>query len=426
MTAKMQQSIRMLQMSAQELREAVEKEFLENPALELEEADEEPEEKSLQGDPEPESGLPAYGGEAPGAEFPVPTGVSLEEELMEQANFVFPGEGERAIAAFLIGSIDDRGYLGVSVPEIAKTVGCGEEEVLRILRRIQDFEPPGVGARDLRECLRIQAKQRGIYDGLVATLIDGYLGDVAASRIKRIAEREGERPEDVQTAVDILRTLNPKPGNAYGVDGSHYLVPDVLVTQRDGVYRVAINEKEAPRLRLSPLYRNVEGFDEDTKAYIQHSIHSATWLLQCIEQRKRTLCRVVEEIVHRQRPCVEQGLSHLLPMTMKQVAESIGMHESTVSRAVANKFVGLPWGIVSLRKFFTGSLGKPESQETLTAGQAKAALGELIREENPQNPLSDQKLAELLSARGMEISRRTVMKYREQLGYPSSVKRKRY
>ncbi len=438
MTMHLQQAIQMLQMSTQELRDAVEKEYMENPVLELDYS-------SPGGDEEPGaergediSPLTDYmdGEEHLSEHFadyenrPMeprdPMGITLEDEIMEQVEFSFSDEDEKAIAVFMVGSMDERGYLMVSIPEIMRVTGAEETAVRKVLRRIQEFEPAGIGARDLKECLRIQAERRGIYEGLVAALIDRHLEAVADSRIKDIAAAERERPEDVQMAVDILRTLNPKPGNSYGADSSGYIRPDVFVRKEAAGYVVTLNDDELPKLHISKLYQNAEHFDEEAKKYIHQRVNAALWFLRSIEQRRQTICHVMEEIVHRQRPCMEQGMKFLRPMTMKQVADGIGVHESTVSRVAANKYVELPWGIVPLRKFFAANLGRCSAEEEYAAVQVKAAMEEFLRGEDPKKPLSDQKLAKLLSERGMKISRRTVMKYREQMGYASSMKRKRY
>ena len=432
MTAQMQQAIRLLQMPLQELRAVMEKEYMENPVLELAEpesgADALSEERSLSwtndaGESDGERGEPEHGG-AGGVEFASSSVPTLEEELLEQAAFAFSAERQRELAVFIIGSIDARGYLVASVEEISRETGADAHEIMGVLRRIQEFDPPGVGARDLRECLRIQARQRGIYEGLVAALIDRHLAEVARAEVRQIAAEEDAHPGDVQLAVDILRTLNPKPGGSYGPSDAGYIVPDVLVRKEKGGYAVSLCDKELPKLRISGLYRDVAGLDEKTRRYIGKRLEAAKWLLKSIGQRRRTVCRVAEEMVRRQLPCVEGGMAHLRPMSMKQVAEAIGMHESTVSRAVAGKYVQLPWGVVPLRAFFATSLG--DADEAFLSGQAKAAMEALIKGEDARSPLSDQKLTELLKERGMQLSRRTVMKYREQLGYPSSVKRKRY
>ena len=300
--------------------------------------------------------------------------------------------------------------------------GAEAEAVLEVL---QTFEPAGVGARDLAECLRLQAVRRGIYEGLVAHLIDRHLDAIAAGAVKEIATAEGVRPADVQLAVDIIRTLNPKPGAAYGAETPGYITPDVIVRRQGSGYRVELNDEGVPQLRISKLYQHAGGLDSETQAYISGRFRAALWLIKSIESRRTTIRRVVGEIVRRQRACIEQGPASLVPMTMQEVADAIGVHESTVSRAAAGKYVELPRGIVPMKSFFTANLAAGGAA-AYSAVQVKRELAALIEGENPAKPLSDAKLAKLLEERGCAVSRRTVVKYREQLGYASSVKRKRY
>ena len=437
MTMKMQQAIQILQLSAQDLRAEIEKEYLENPALEMDYGDGAPADgELLQADNllrlrdylGEENGSAGYftdeqehGAEAAEAEV-----LTLEDELLEQVKFTFHKVEERAIATFIVGSIDERGYLVVPLAEIARAMQATLAEVEAVLQQVQLFEPAGVGARDLAECLRLQAQRQGIYEGLVAAVIDHHLDDVAEARIKEIAAAEHCRPQEVQLAVDIVRRLDPKPGAAYGGEAAAFITPDVLVQEIDGDYRVSFNDNYVPQLRISAAYQHAEGFDAETRKYITQRLNAAAWLINSIEQRRTTIRHVVEEILRRQPEFMAQGKNALRPMTMKDVADAIGVHESTVSRAVANKYVQLPNGIMALRRFFSANLAKSGSGEDFAAVQAKTAIEELIKGEDPHRPLSDQKLCELLKERQMDISRRTVMKYREQLGYPSSVKRKRY
>ena len=437
MTMKMQQAIQILQLSAQDLRAEIEKEYLENPALEMDYGDGAPADgELLQADNlsrlrdylGEENGSAGYftdeqehGAEAAEAEV-----LTLEDELLEQVKFTFHKVEERAIATFIVGSIDERGYLVVPLAEIARAMQATLAEVEAVLQQVQLFEPAGVGARDLAECLRLQAQRQGIYEGLVAAVIDHHLDDVAEARIKEIAAAEHCRPQEVQLAVDIVRRLDPKPGAAYGGEAAAFITPDVLVQEIDGDYRVSFNDNYVPQLRISAAYQHAEGFDAETRKYITQRLNAAAWLINSIEQRRKTIRHVVEEILRRQPEFMAQGKNALRPMTMKDVADAIGVHESTVSRAVANKYVQLPNGIMALRRFFSANLAKSGSGEDFAAVQAKTAIEELIKGEDPHRPLSDQKLCELLKERQMDISRRTVMKYREQLGYPSSVKRKRY
>ncbi len=439
MTMQLQQAIQILQLSSQELRAVIEKEYVENPALEMDYTEGRNVERFTEGVPaedlsqlavylDGDSKQPKYfiDDQVRGMEAVATVDLTLEDELMEQVKFTFFEEREREIAAFIVGCIDERGYFTVSIEEAMHATNADEATILGVLQKIQEFEPSGIGARSLKECLQIQARQRGIYEGLVAALIDKYLDHIATARMKEIAAEEQATVADVQLAVDILRTLNPKPGSSYGGEALHYIVPDVLVQEVDGRYVVTINDNYVPQLHISSMYRNAAGYDENTKKYIGQRLQAAAWLIKSIEQRRQTIRRVVEEIVACQKDSVEKGMKYLRPMTMKQVAEAIDVHESTVSRAVANKYVELPWGIVAIKKFFASRLAAVNEGTEIVPCQVKDAMEELIRGEDPKKPLSDQKLAELLEQRDMKISRRTVMKYREAMGYPSSVKRKRY
>lgn len=440
MTMQLQQAIEILQLSAQELCATIEKEYLENPVLEM---DYPSGRRELY-----EQGGPAHAGVRALADYldgggkqpayftdederqfdaPAPLHATLEEELLEQVNFTFnENESERAVATFLVGSLDSRGYLTLPVAEVVRAMACSEAEVLRILAVIQGFEPAGVGARDLAECLRLQAQRQGIYDGLVAAIIDRHLDAVAAHRLKEIAAAEHVRPAEVQMAVDIVRRLNPKPGAAYGAADSAYITPDVIIRKGEKGYEVEVEEAGVPQLHISALYRQSDTFDKATQKYIAGRLRAAAWLINSIEQRRTTIRRVVEEIVRRQIAYFEKGPAFLEPMTMKDVADTIGVHESTVSRAVANKYAELPTGVIALRSFFTARSARTDTGEEVAAARAKSAIERFIKGEDPKKPLSDQKLCTLLKAEGIALSRRTVMKYREQLGYDSSVKRKRY
>lgn len=441
MTAKLQQAIQILQLSAQDLRDVIEKEYLENPALEME-------------DSSPDSSDPAekltdrysieeihelanyLGDDQEGKavnrevrqsfEAVAKSEETLEEILLEQVHFTFPPGRDRQIAQYIVGSLDDCGYLRTGEVELAGALQVSAEDVLRIIGVIQSFEPVGVCARDLSECLRLQAEAQGIYTGLIARIIEHHLDAVAQSQLKAIAEQENCLPADVQLAVDIIRQLNPKPGSSYGGEASDYIVPDVVVRKIDDEYMVFVNNYGIPTLHINTTYSQGKDFDDPTRKYIEQRVNSAVWLIKSIEQRRQTLFNVVTEIVARQREFFDKGSEHLRPLTMRQVAEAVNVHESTVSRAVANKYMEMPRGIVSLKKFFSANIAVERSGEELIAEQVKAVIRQLISTENPQKPWSDQQLSDLLKQKDMKISRRTVMKYREQMGFASSVKRKRY
>ena len=440
MTAKLQQAIQILQLSSQDLCTMIENEYLENPALEMDESFSETDVDEKITDRysiEDIANLANYlGDERPGKVVRDDTNQSFEvmevsqnslvDILIEQVKFTFSKPEEYKIAEYIVGSIDDCGYLRISCAEIALAINVSELSVGSILEIIQTFDPAGVGARDLKECLMIQAKQQDIYQGLIAAVIDKHLDAVASAQFKVIAEKENCSPNDVQAAVDIIRKLNPKPGSSYGGTQSDYIVPDVVVRKIDDEYIVLVNQYGTPKLNISSTYKNGANFDHDTKKYIEQRVNSAAWLIKSIEQRRMTLFNVVSEIVRLQKDFFDKGTNYLRPMLMKTIAENVNVHESTVSRAVANKYVETPHGVIPLKKFFTANLGSVIEGEELIAGQVKMMLQQMIEAETCKKPFSDQQLSEMLKEKNMNISRRTVMKYREQLGFLSSVKRKRY
>lgn len=400
LTPELRQSIQILQMSSVELAATIEKEFLENPLLEIEYA-EEPlkpfDDKNL----EP-------------VDVSTPT---LQDFLIEQAKFSF--DAEKLFAAkFLIESLDNRGYLTAEISELAEILQVEKNFLEEVLAEIQKLEPVGVGARNLSECLKLQAERRGIFSGTLAAIIERYLEKVAEHKLKEIARAEKVSVEEVRAAIEIIRGLNPKPGASYGFEVMKFIIPDVRV-DKDGEI---ILSSQVPRLSLSEIYSGAGILDEESKIYVASKFSAAKQLIRSINQRERTLLRVTAEIIRRQGDFVERGMEFLKPMTMREVAEALELHESTISRAVANKFIEFPFGVVEMRKIFSA---KALSAEEVTSARVKAMISELIGAEDKKNPLSDQKLAEILSERGISVARRTVMKYREQIGLLSSTKRRK-
>ena len=400
LTPELRQSIQILQMSAVELATTIEKEFLENPLLEIEYAEEplrQIEDKNL----EPK-------------DVSTPT---LQDFLIEQAKFAFGAEKLTA-AKFLIESLDNRGYLTAEISELAQILQVEERFLEEILAEIQKFEPTGVGARNLSECLRLQAERRGIYSGILAAIIEKHLEKVAEHKIKEISRAEKVTMEEVRAAIEKIRELNPKPGASYGFEAVKFIVPDVRV---DKFGEIELST-QIPRLSLSEVYSEAKNLDEDAKIYVASRLSAAKQLIIAIRRREQTILRVVEEIIRRQGEFLEKGMEYLKPMTMREVAEALGLHESTISRAVANKFIELPFGVVEMRKIFSAAA---LSAEEMTSARVKSMIMELISAEDKKNPLSDKKLAEILSERGILVARRTVMKYREQIGILSSMKRRK-
>ena len=400
LTPELRQSIQILQMSAAELASTIEKEFLENPLLEIEYA-EEPlksfEDKNLE---------------------PVDVSTpSLQDFLIEQARFTFGAE-KLPSARFLIESIDNRGYLTAEISELAQILQVAEEFLEEILFEIQKFEPAGVGARNLSECLRLQAERRGIFSGILALIIEKHLEKVGENKIKEIARAEKVSVEEIRAAIEIIRGFNPKPGASYGFEAVKFIIPDVIV-DRDGKITLS---SQVPRLSLSEIYSEAKILDEDAKNYLSSRMSAAKQLIMAIKRREQTILRLVEEIIRRQSEFLEGGMEYLKPMTMREVAEALELHESTISRAVANKFIEFPFGVVEMRKIFSA---KALSAEEITSARVKSLIMELIGAEDKKNPLSDKKLAEILNEQGILVARRTVMKYREQIGILSSTKRRK-
>lgn len=440
MTPQLRQAIAILQLSSLELSEMVEQELLENPVLEAEEkATAEPVEEETNDrireyfdwaeyfDDGTDTGYTPPGEEKPSFTTFVSAASTLHEHLEFQLHLTLLDVKARAVGQYLIGCIDENGYLCGTVAEAAQNLGVAEETAATVLKVIQTFDPPGVGARDLRECLLIQAEQRGVDEPLALAIIDKYLDEVAAGHFKHIADKLGCTPHDVQRAVDFIRTLDPKPGRAFDAgEQPCYIIPDVTIERVAGNYIIIINDHNIPHLTINPYYRRVvRDADSEARKFVEGRINAAVWLIRSIEQRRRTLYNVVETIIELQRDFFDHGPKYLRPLTMKKVADKVGIHESTVSRAIANKYADTPHGLFSLRAFFSAGLQGTDG-EALSAATVKRQIKELVAAEDPAQPLSDQAITEILIGRGVAVSRRTVAKYREELNIQSSSKRRRY
>ncbi len=450
MTPELRQAIAILQMSALELSDVIAEEILENPVLEIAEKsndDSEQTEVSQQIDQgkdseqlddyfnwadyfnngmEKKSEQVVADDKQPFEVF-LKNNVSLHEHLELQLHLAVRDEMSKKIGFYLIGCIDDNGYLCSTIAEAALVLGCKEECVAEVLELIQTFDPIGVGARTLQECLTLQLVYKGIEDSLVSGIIANYLSEVAAGKYKVIGEKLKCSAHRVQQAVDIIRTLDPKPGRAFGKEESSYITPDITVERVNGKYVILVNDTNIPKLTINPYYRQVAlGGDQESRQFIEGRLNSAVWLMKSIEQRRRTLYNVMEAIVELQQDFFDHGPKFVHPLIMKQVAEQIAVHESTVSRAIANKYVETPHGLVSLRSFFSAAVQNSAGGQDVSTTKVKQKIKELIAGEDSSEPYSDQALADILGPHGIKISRRTVTKYREELGIVSSAKRKRY
>ena len=371
----------------------------------------------------------------------------LADHLRDQMKLLTLTERERVLAEEFIGDINDDGYLALSLDQLradinkwitdaAAAVGREDEElplytadeVEAMLRIIQALDPPGVGARDLHECLLLQLRAAQMEDTLAFRLVRDHYDELINHRWTEIAKKAGCAPTDVQRAADEIAKLDPKPGLAHGASGENYIVPDLIVDKIDGVYHVFVNDHNVPRLRLSRVYqdlaRNKRKFDGENKEFIATRLNAANWMIQALEQRRQTMLKVMHFIVDRQRDFFEKGVQYLKPLTLREVAEGIGMHESTISRVTNEKFVQTPRGVLPLKFFFSSGLATAGGEDVSARG-IKAQLAKLIAGEDPKNPLTDQDIVDIFQKDGVRIARRTVAKYREQLGVLSARMRKR-
>ncbi|MGZ3772440.1 MAG: RNA polymerase factor sigma-54 [Bdellovibrio sp.] len=460
-TPQLQQAIKLLQMSRMELETAVRSELEENPILEeaetLKEEDlkrtkeaasevdhsEAPDQTAQ--DPQkqdefewesyievnqkpPQSGM-AGSEEIMNYENVITAAQSLHDHLYWQVKMNGFSEEEEKAADVLIGAIDDDGYIKVSLEQLA------EEEKIELglledtLSLVHEFDPAGVGARDLKECLLIQAKHLEEDTHDLVNLINNHLKELEKKNYEAIAKALGRDIEDVIEMCKIIYAMDPKPGRAFVSSDTHYVTPDVYVYKVGDDYVVSLNEDGLPRLKISNFYKNMlkggKSTGDKTQDYIQEKLRSAIWLIKSIHQRQRTIYKVTESIVKHQREFFEKGSEHLKPMVLRDIANDIGMHESTVSRVTTAKYVHTPQGIYELKYFFNSGINSSDG-DALASESVKIKIKDLVSKEDPKNPLSDQKIVDLLKTEGIQIARRTVAKYRDVLKILPSSQRKKY
>jgi RNA polymerase sigma-54 factor len=372
----------------------------------------------------------------------------LSDHLMDQIVLLDLSPREAVLAEEFVGNVNDEGYLVCSVDEIVSGINAEvtkladvpgphddtpmplytQDEAERMLARIQDLEPPGVGARDLRECLLLQLRQAGLEQSVPFRLVRDCFDELINHRWSEISKRFGISQNDVQQAADEIAKLDPKPGLIYSNAGDNYITPDLVVDKIDGQYHVFLNDANLPRLKLSRAYQEIardkKKFDGENKEFISNKLNSAHWMIQAIEQRRQTMLKVMNYIVDRQRDYFEKGVQYLKPLTLREVAEVINMHESTVSRVTNEKFVQTPRGVLPLKFFFSSGLSTTGGEDVSARG-IKAQIEKFVQEEDPKHPLTDQAIVNILKDSGVQIARRTVAKYRDQLGVLSARMRKR-
>jgi len=371
----------------------------------------------------------------------------LSDHLRDQISLLELTPRQMLLADEFIGNIGDDGYLATPVEEIisslnevvtraAEDEGRDDEDLPlytaeeggAMLCTVQSLDPPGVGARDLRECLLLQLQEAGLEQSLPYRLVKDCFDELIAHRWSEISKRFGISASDVQKAADEIAKLDPKPGLRYSSGDDNYIIPDLIVDKIDGQYHVFLNDANLPRLKLSKAYQEIardkKKFEGENKEFISNKLNSANWMIQAIEQRRQTMLKVMNYIVDRQREFFDKGVQYLKPLTLREVAEVINMHESTVSRVTNEKFVQTPRGVLPLKFFFSSGLATADGDDVSARG-IKAQLEKLVQDEDPKHPLTDQAIVNILRQSGVQIARRTVAKYRDQLGVLSARMRKR-
>ena len=465
MTPLLQQAIQLLQLSTLELQEVVQKELLENPLLE---------EMPVDGAETPEAGEATPSAEATPAPTvepitvdPPPTAErqtddlpfdpisvmfdepeerslvaqeeredlpfenmvrsvsSLADHLEEQLRFVTEDPAARRIGAEIIGNLDEDGYLRAELQEIAQRCAATPEEVERVLTEmIQKFDPIGVGARTISECLLLQLRSNPPVDPVSVEIVERHFEDLSRRRYADIARALKLSADRIMESVEEIMALEPKPGRRFGGNDSRYIVPDVFVYKLGSDYTVMLNEEGIPRLRVNSLYRSLlRSSGDEARQYVEQKLRSALWLIKSVDQRQRTLRKVTQSIVKFQREFLDKGLPYLRPLALRDVGEDISMHESTISRVTTNKYVETPQGLFELKFFFHSGIASGDG-EMVSSVSVKKMIQDLLGNEDATKPLSDQEVAGILKGRGLTIARRTVAKYREELGILPSHQRR--
>jgi len=464
------QAMDLLYMPLLDLQQHLKQELLNNPFLEMVEPEDEDEEEGAEAEeaPTPEEektpsdeidweGILLDGFDAGGRreeheekEYYEPVTVDtrdLSDHLRDQIALLDLNPRQMLLAEEFIGNINEDGYIACPIEDIRQSINdvvleaaeaagrdadeipiYDEDEVLRMLETVQGLDPAGVGARDLRECLMLQLRDAGLEQSVPYRLVRDCFDELINHRWSEISKRFGISPADVQKAADEIAKLDPKPGLMYSDASDNYIIPDLVVEKIDGKYHVFLNDANLPRLKLSRAYQEIardkKKFDGENKEFISNKLNSANWMIQAIEQRRQTMLKVMNYIVERQRDFFEKGVQYLKPLTLREVAEVISMHESTVSRVTNEKFVQTPRGVLPLKFFFSSGLSTTGGEDVSARG-IKDQIQKLVENEDPKHPLTDQAIVNILKESGVQIARRTVAKYRDQLGVLSARMRKR-
>ena len=462
MTPQLQMAIKLLQLSRLELVEKIQQELEENPALdevqetlspeataEKTEVDSEVSEQTkevtfedkINEDIDWRNYIEEYnspgrmpveteGREAPRFDSFISKKESLSDHLLWQFLMTSPDSDSENIGSLIIGNLTKDGYLDVSLDEITETSGTPREMVEQVLAVLQTFNPIGVCARDLSECLLIQIKHLGLGDNSILTeIVENHLHHLENKNYRAICKALKVRMDDVIAAVNVIKGLEPKPGREFSESDVQYITPDIYVYKSENDFVIVLNDDGLPKLQVNSYYKKAmvrgDKISAETKEYLQDKLRSAAWLIRSIHQRQKTIYKAMESILKFQRSFFEKGITHLKPMVLRDVAEDIEMHESTISRVTTNKYAYTPQGIFELKYFFNSSIKRIHG-EAIASASVQAKIKKIIASENPKKPFSDSKMAEMLKDQNVDIARRTVAKYREVLGVLSSNKRKQF
>lgn len=465
MTPQLQQAIKLLQLSRIELQDLVSQELEENPvldeSLEIEEIKEPDTLELTEKETAPQEDLEAFSevtagedtlqemdwatyldsynyssgeqyydedDDRPSYENLLTKKTTLFDHLLWQLKLSRVTEQEILVGSEIIGNIDEEGYLRSSLADIAECCSVDESFVESVLAKIQEFDPIGVGARNLQECLLLQVKQLGMEGSVVEAMLREHLKDLEQRKYKQIAKALGIDFNEVLAGAKIIAGLDPKPGRQFSQEDVHYISPDIFVYKVGEEFVVVLNDEGMPNIRINPLYtgdgRPTGAENQKAEEYINEKMRSALWLIKSIHQRQRTIYRVSKSIVKFQRNFFERGIAYLKPLVLRDIAEDIGMHESTISRVTTNKYMQTPQGLLELKFFFNSGISTVEG-DAMASESVKNIIKEIVDGEDPRKPLSDQRIAEILSTQNINIARRTITKYREMLKIGSSSERKR-
>jgi RNA polymerase sigma-54 factor len=462
MTPQLQMAIKLLQLSRLELVDTIRKELEENPTLEevVDSAGDEPLDETSETAQAPPAEMPAnqevtiqekihddidWSGfledfstpsrvtvetedrEAPKYEAFISRKETLNDHLLWQFLMTKPSPEDEAIASLIIGNLNRDGYLDISVEEIVTGNQVPPEQVEKVLSLLQTFDPVGVCARDLKECLLIQARHLGFGDTIVTDIISDHLSNLEKKNYKAICKALKISLEEVVSAVNVIKGMEPRPGRQFSDETSQYITPDIYVYKMDNEFVIVLNDDGLPRLRVNALFKRSIGrgrrVGDDAQDYIQEKMRSAAWLIKSIHQRQKTIYKVMESILRFQREFFERGIAFLKPMVLRDVAQDISMHESTISRVTTNKYAYTPQGIFELKYFFNSSIKRDEGG-AIASASVMDKIRHIIASENPKRPHSDDKIAQVLRQENIHIARRTVAKYREMMRVLPSNKRK--